>query len=142
MSKKIEPRLAGGFIAGDLKKTLNWNSLRFKQTGLEKEWIVDLLKLFVENKITDRNAELAVRKMVEEKKSAKEIVEKYNLLKTKVDLENIISKIIENNKKPAEDYKSGEKKALEFLIGLIMKETRGQVDAKEIRDSLVRVLGK
>jgi len=141
VAKKVDPKIAGGFIAGDLKKTLNWNNLRFKQIGLEKDWITDLLKLFTEKKITDKNTELAVRKMVEEKKSAKEIVEKYNLLKTKVDLESVIKKIIENNKKPVDDYKSGEKKALEFLVGLVMKETRGQVDATEIRDSLVKVLG-
>lgn len=141
-SKKIDPKIAGNFIAGDLKKTLNWNNIRFKQSGLEKEWIVDLLKLFADGKITDRNAEIAIRKIVEEKKPAKEIVEKYNLFKTKVDLDSVINKIIENNKKPVEDYKSGEKKALEFLVGQIMKETKGRVDAKEIRDSLVKFLGK
>ncbi len=139
-SKKIDPKIAGSFIAGDLKKTLNWNNLRFKQTGLEKDWIINLLKLFEEGKITDRNAEIAIRKMVEEKRDAKEIVEKYNLLKTKLDLENIIKKIIENNQKPVNDYQSGEKKALEFLVGQVMKETKGQVDAKEIREKLVRAL--
>ncbi len=139
-SKQIDPKIAGSFISGDLKKTLNWNNLRFKQSGLEKDWIVDLLKLFVEGKITDRNAELAVRKMTEEKKSAVDIIKKYNLEKTKIDLDDVLKKILESNKKAAEDYKKGEKKALEFLIGQVMKETRGQVDATEIRKKLVEKL--
>ena len=142
VSKKADPKIAGGFISGDLKKTLNWNNLRFKQSGLEKEWVLDLLKLFSEGKITDRNAELAIRKMVEEKKSAKEIVEKYSLMKAKLDLESVIKKIVENNRKPAEDYQKGEKKALEFLIGQVMREAKGQVDATEIRSSLIEFLGK
>ncbi len=139
-AKQTDPKIAGSLIAGDLKKTLNWNNLRFKQSGLKPEWIVDLLKLFIDGKVTDRNAELAIRKMVEEKKSAVEIIKKHNLGKTKVDLESIIKSVLEANKKPVEDYKKGEKKALEFLVGQIMRETKGQVDATEIRKKLIETL--
>ena len=135
-AKQVDPKTAGSFIAGDLKKTLNWNNLRFKQSGLKKEWIIDLLKLFAGGKITDRNAELAVRKMVEEKRSAIDIIKKYSLEKTKVDLESALKKILDANKKAVEDYRKGESKALEFLIGQVMRETRGQVDATEIRKKL------
>ena len=114
--------------------------MRFKQSGLQKEWIVDLLKLFAGGKITDRNAELAIRKMVEEKKSAVDIIKKHNLEKTKVDLDSVLKKVLESNQKPVEDYKKGEKKALEFLVGQVMKETRGQVDATEIRKHLSKLL--
>ncbi len=139
-AKQIDPKIAGSFIAGDLKKTLNWNNLRFKQSGLKPEWIIDLLKLFVDGKITDRNAELAIRKMVEEKKSAQDIIKKHNLEKTKVDLDGVLKKVLESNKKAVEDYKKGEKKALEFLIGQVMRETRGQVDATEIRKHVLKFL--
>ncbi len=142
IAKKMDPKIAGGFIAGDLKKTLNWNNIRFKQSGLRREWLEELLKMFIEGKITDRNAELAVRKMVEEKKSAKEVIEKYGLAKAKIDLESVLKRIIESNKKAVEDYAKGEKKALEFLVGLAMKDTRGQVDANEVRNSLVKLVGK
>ena len=140
VAKQTDPKLAGNFIAGDLKKTLNWNNLRFKNSGLKTEWVIDLLKLFIDGKITDRNAELAIRKMVEEKKSAKEIVEKYSLGKEEIDLESAINKIIENNQKAVSDYKTGEKKALEFLVGQIMRETKGKVDAQDVRSSLIKYL--
>ena len=139
-AKQIDSKIAGSFIAGDLKKTLNWNNLRFKQSGLKPEWILDLLKLFIEGKITDRNAELAIRKMVEEKKSAIEVIKKYNLEKTKVDLDSVLKKVLESNKKPVDDYKKGEKKALEFLVGQVMRETKGQVDATEIRNYFLKLL--
>jgi len=55
-------------------------------------------------------------------------------------LNKIISEVLKKNRKAMEDYKSGEEKALHFLIGLIMKETKGQVDATEIRKALLKLV--
>ena len=139
-AKSIDPKIAGGFISGDLKKTLNWNNLKLKQSGIKNEWIVSLLKTFVDGKITDKNAEIAIRKMVEDKKSDREVIEKYHLGKTEINLDEFLNKVINNNKKAMEDYKNGEKKAMEFLVGQAMKETRGQIDAKEIRKKLMKII--
>ena len=141
-SKKIDAKIAAGFLAGDLKKTLNWNNLKYKTSGLKDEWIFELLEEFQKGKITDRNAEQAIRKMVEEKKSAREIIRKYSLAKTEIDLKNVLNKVLGENKKAVQDYKKGEKKALEFLVGQVMKETRGQVDATEIRKVLEKQLAQ
>ena len=140
ISKKINPEIVASFLAGYLKKTLNWNNLKYKTSGLEDEWIFELLEEFQKGKITDRNAEQTIRKMVEEKKSAKEIIKKYNLGKSEIDLESVLKKVLDTNKQAVHDFKKGEKKALEFLIGQVMKETRGQVDATEIRKGLKKNL--
>ena len=141
VSKKIPPKLAASWIAGYLKKTLNYNQLRYKDSHLKEEWIVQLLHMFEKGEVTDRNAELIIRKMVDDKAGPEDVMHKHKIAKTlKLDLtehlkfaEEKVDAIIKSNQKAVEDYKSGEEKALHFLIGLAMRETKGSIDANEIR---------
>ncbi len=140
VARKSNPKVAGTWIGIYLLKTLNWHGIRFRDSKLKKEWVADLIKMFEAGKLTDRNAEVAMRKMVEDRKPAKEIVKKYKLEKMKLDLDKIIRDVLRKNPKALEDYKSGEEKVLHFLVGLVMKETRGQVDATEIRKAILKAL--
>lgn len=140
VAKGIDPRLAGTWISGYLKKTLNWHGLMFRESGLKPEWIVSLLKMFKAGKITDRNAEMAIRRMVEEKRKPEGIIRKHNLGKAALDLDSVVKKVLDKNKQALEDYKKGEEKALHFLVGQVMRETRGQADAGEIRKAILKLL--
>ncbi len=142
-AKKISPHTAGTWITGYLKKTLNWHGIRFKESGLEKEWIVKLLKMFERGLLTDRGAELIIRKMVEEKKDPEYLVEKYGLkkIKSNKEIEKIVDEIIKRNPKAVSDYKSGVEKVLHYLVGLCMRETHGRADADAVRKILIKKLG-
>ncbi len=141
---KIDTKLAAGFIAGYLKKTLNWHNLKYRQAGLKDEWVLDIVRMLKEGTLTDRNAEMAARKMVEEGLPAKEIVIKYGMEKSAVtgDAENIVRKLLEKNKNAISDYRSGEEKALHFLVGLAMKETKGRIDAAELTKLILKEIRK
>ena len=140
IASEVNPKVAGTWIAGYLKKTLNYNNLRFRESGLKKEWIISLLRVFEAGKITDRNAEMAIRHMVEEKQPPEKIIKEHKLGKARVGLEKIIQRVLKENERAVKDYGSGEKKDLHFLVGLIMKETKGQVDAKKIKKVVLRLL--
>ncbi len=140
VAKGIDPRLAGTWISGYLKKTLNWHSLRFRESGLKREWILSLLKMFRAGKITDRNAEMVIRKMVEDKKGPEEIIRKHGFGKARLDLDSVVKNILKKNKKAVEDYKAGGEKALHFLVGQVMRETRGRADAQDIKKAVLRLL--
>lgn len=140
ISKLVSPKIAGPWIAGYLKKTLNYKNLRFRNSGLKKEWITELLTLFEKGKITDRNAEMAIRLMVKEKLPAGNIISRHNLAKTKLDIGKVVSNVIQKNKSAAQDYKKGEEKALHFLVGQAMRETKGQADAEEIKKEILKAI--
>ena len=72
-------------------------------------------------------------------KSPKEIVEKKGLeqVSDSSELDNVIKKVIENNPKPAEDFKSGKENAIQFLVGQVMRETRGKANPK-VAEKLLR----
>ena len=142
VAKNIEPKTAASWIAGYLKKTLNWHGMSFRQSGLRKEWVSELLMLFQKGKITDRNAEMVMRKMVEEKMPPSIIIGKYMLERSGIDnaSRGRIKAVLDKNRKAVEDYMSGEQKALHFLVGLAMKETGGRIDANEIRKIVLDIM--
>ena len=43
-------------------------------------------------------------------------------------IKEVVLKVLENNPKSVEDYKAGKEKALGFLVGQAMKETRGKAN--------------
>ena len=67
---------------------------------------------------------------LEEDKSIEEIMKEKNIQNIKDDslIKDIIKKVIENNTESVNDYKSGHDRALKYLMGQVMKESKGQVN--------------
>ena len=85
-----------------------------------------------------------MRIMVEEGGSPDQIIRKHNLARQEAgpDVERTVKDILARNQGAVRDYRSGEQKALHFLVGQVMRETRGQIDANDARKLLVRHLKK
>ena len=58
------------------------------------------------------------------------------------DLEDIASHIIAENPKAVEDYKKGKDASLQFLVGQVMKESRGKANPKIVRGIMEKLLKK
>ena len=54
----------------------------------------------------------------------------------------LIMATIDNNPDSVNDYKSGHDRALKYLMGQVMKETKGSVNPKKANDLLVNALNK
>ena len=67
---------------------------------------------------------------LEEDKSIEEIMREKNIQNIKDDslIKDIIKKVIDNNTESVNDYKSGHDRALKYLMGQVMKESKGQVN--------------
>ncbi len=57
-------------------------------------------------------------------------------------IESIIDEVIKSNPKSVEDFKSGKDKALKFLIGQVMKESRGKANPQIVNDIMIQKLSK
>jgi aspartyl-tRNA(Asn)/glutamyl-tRNA(Gln) amidotransferase subunit B len=141
-SKKVSPKTAAGWISGYLKKTLNWNGLKLKQSGIREEWVIELLKEFEDGRLTDRNAELVLRKMVEDHLPPSDVIrnEGYGKVESSEEVEALVRSVLDKHPKPVDDLRRGESKALHYLVGLCMKETRGRIDAKTLREIITRLV--
>jgi aspartyl-tRNA(Asn)/glutamyl-tRNA(Gln) amidotransferase subunit B len=145
VARKLPPKLAASWIAGYLKKTLNYNGIRYKDSHLREEWIIQLLRMFQAGDLTDRNAELVIRKMVEDKAGPEQVMQRHKIARKTsggmAQVEKLIKAVLEKNAKAVQDYKAGEEKSLHYLVGLCMKETKGTVDANEIRKIVLKLIG-
>jgi aspartyl-tRNA(Asn)/glutamyl-tRNA(Gln) amidotransferase subunit B len=134
--KKTDKNLTINFITVTLKKVLNYNGLKLKETKLTTENFIELLKLIERNELTIRMGDLLLRKLVLSKKTTKDLIKELGFSKIE-NIDNILTKVIEKNKEVVEDYKKGNSKALHFLIGLVLKETKDKADAKMITKKIL-----
>ena len=76
--------------------------------------------------------------------SAAEIVEAEGLkqISDTGELEGIIEQVIADNPGPADDFRGGKEKALGFLVGQVMKATRGQANPQMVNELLREKLGQ
>ncbi|MCG2718722.1 MAG: Asp-tRNA(Asn)/Glu-tRNA(Gln) amidotransferase subunit GatB [Nanoarchaeota archaeon] len=129
------------WMTGPLRKVLNYNNLKFTQTGVKKEQVVKLLNMIKKGTLTPRSGELVLRDLIVKPKDPEKIMKKLGFDGVKsADLKKIVDKVISANGKAVKDYKNGEKKSLQFLVGQVIRKTKGQADAKEVAKLLISKL--
>ncbi|MBI3413218.1 MAG: Asp-tRNA(Asn)/Glu-tRNA(Gln) amidotransferase subunit GatB [Candidatus Aenigmarchaeota archaeon] len=137
--KTIDPVLASNWFVGQLKKTLNYNNMKLRDSKMTEKQLSSLLKLTEKGKITERAAELVLREMVLRPAEPEKVIENLGISDFG-DLNTIIKSVVDKNEKAAADYKTGKKEAFEFLVGQVMKITKGSADPEKIRKLLKKRL--
>ncbi|MDE1848495.1 MAG: Asp-tRNA(Asn)/Glu-tRNA(Gln) amidotransferase subunit GatB [Nanoarchaeota archaeon] len=140
---KINPKLAVPWVTIELLRVLNYNktSLDSPEIDIKPEHFIELLELLQKGKITEEQAKKTLNKFIPRSfPPAKEFRGKEKITDKK-EIESLAERIIKANKKAVEDFKAGNQTALNFLIGQVMKESRGRADsriAKEILEKRLR----
>ena len=105
--------------------------------------MVELVNLFAEGKISDRAAVEVIRNMLDtkEEKTPSQIIEEKGLFKAEDDLvTKAVAEVIAENEAAVQDYLGGTEKSLNFLVGQVMKKTKGTADAKIARELIIKEL--
>ena len=108
-----------------MKKTIT-------DTTLTKERFIDLVNNVSNNTLTSKNLKDILTNILEEDKSIKDIIRENgveNITDTSA-LNNVIEKIISENEESVTDYKNGHDRAIKYLMGQVMKETKGSANPK------------
>ena len=131
----------------DAKLSANWIINELKLDGIlviTPENMIELLQLIENQTISGKIAKDVLVEMIESGKSAQEIVESKGLKQVGDvgELNEIINKIITENPKPFEDLQNGKTQALGFLVGQIMRETKGQADPGKVNKILKEKIDK
>jgi len=105
--------------------------------------MAEIIELFTNGEISDRSAVEIIRAILESKtdKSAYEIAEEKGLFKAEDDLvTKAIAETITENEAAVQDYLGGTEKSLNFLVGQVMRKTKGTADAKTTRELIIKEL--
>ena len=142
VAKEIDPILAARWLRRDLMKVLHYNKKELKEVKIDARHIKELLSLLQENKINDATAKELLIKLIESPFSPREHVEKENLamITSESEIENMCKDVIKNNKDVVESFKSGKQEAMNFLVGQVMKLSKGKADPKEAQKILKKLI--
>jgi aspartyl-tRNA(Asn)/glutamyl-tRNA(Gln) amidotransferase subunit B len=117
---------------------MNYNKMNFKESEITPAQIVDLLQMLEDKKITAKAGKRIMEKLPKNSEMPSQIAEKLGLIG--VVNEDIVLKavkqVITENPEAVSDYYEGKKNAMNFLIGQVMRITRGKADPGETHNLL------
>jgi len=138
VASQIEPSFVLPWVTIELLRVLNWNKTTLDKISIKTEHFVLLLKMVKSGKITELQAKQILNKFVPESFDPSKIEGK---IEDKKELEEIVKGILKTHTKAVSDYKAGDMKSLNFLLGEVMRVTNRRADSKTARALLEKLLG-
>ncbi len=122
-------------MAGQMKKDLNF-------VFPHSNYFAQLIDMVTEGKITSRVAKDILQIMYTEDASPLDIATERNLLQTHDEgaIKAIAEKVVEANPAVVSDYKGGKEASLQFLVGQIMKESKGSANPQVAKQLLIDLI--
>ena len=130
LEEKTDFKTASNLLLGDISAYLNKKEKIITETTLTTERFLELVSKVSDNSLTSKNLKDILDKVMEENKCIEEIVKDAGIenITDASAITDIIKTIIEKNPESVADYKSGHDRAIKFLMGQIMKETKGSAN--------------
>ncbi len=137
-----KPKVISNWIMGELMRLLNSNGLDAEKNPIKSNDLVELLKLIDKGTISGKIAKQVFEEMFVTGKKASEIVKERGLeqISDESEIEGIVKKIIDENPKSVDDYRNGKEKAIKYLVGQVMKTTKGKANPKVVNELLKKNL--
>ena len=139
-----EAKLASNWMMGDVSAYLNSAGKELHQIALTPESLAGLIKLITNGTISSKIAKTVFNELIENGGDAEQVVKEKGLVQISDEgtLLKIISEVLDANPQSIEDFKNGKNKAVGFLVGQLMKATKGQANPQMVNQLLQQELGK
>lgn len=139
-----EAKLASNWIMGDVSAYLNSETKELHQIALTPESLASMIKLIENGTISSKIAKTVFKELIENGGDAEKIVKEKGLVQISDEgtLLKIISEVLDANPQSIEDFKNGKNKAVGFLVGQLMKATKGQANPQIVNQLLQQELSK
>jgi len=139
-SRKKLIKLVIAWVINRLKPLIDRDGIDIRDCLVTPENMAELITIVYQGKINSTVAQQVLQEMVKTGGDPSVIIEDRDLtqLSDKEDLLTIVEQVIKNNPKQVEEYRKGKVNVIQFLIGQVMKETKGRADpeiAKENNDN-------
>ncbi len=137
-----DPKTVSNWTMGELLGLLNEAGQEIGTCKITPADLGELLKMVQEEVISRNMGKAVLEEMFARGEKPGVIVEKKGLVQISDEgaLAEIIARVIDQNPKSVEDYRGGKKKAVGFLVGQVMKETRGKANPQLVNEMLKKQL--
>lgn len=134
------PKLTTRWVTEELLNVLNYNKKELDEVEIEINHFKELLELIDKKAITELKAKEILREWKEKSTSPKEKASEHSQVSDLKQIEEWAKDAIKENKKAVDDFKAGEQKSLNFLIGHVMKLSNKRADFSKVREILIKEL--
>jgi len=136
------PKALANWIMGDISSELNKRKIDIPALALKPAGLASLLKMIDRGEISGKIAKDVLAQAIETGSPPGKIVKSKGLaqIKDTDTLEKIIKEVISKNEKSVSDYKSGKSNAAMFLVGQVMRQTKGKANPQLVNKLLKKYL--
>ncbi|MQF84693.1 MAG: Asp-tRNA(Asn)/Glu-tRNA(Gln) amidotransferase subunit GatB [SAR202 cluster bacterium] len=142
LDNKDYVKYTANLMNGEFNRLLNLKSSNFDDIKFNSSDLANLILIYFENKINNKILKTVFEEMWNTGSKPEDIISSKNLgiISNTDELESTISTIIDNNPKAVEDFKAGKEQSKKFLLGQVMRETKGQADPKVSAELINKIL--
>ena len=138
-----KPKVVSNWIMGELLKELKSDGRKINTCPIKPEGLTDLLKLIDDGTINSKMAKTVFEEMYLNGKPAEEVIKEKGLIQITDSsaIETLVDQILLLNANQVEQYKNGKEKVFGFLVGQVMKESKGQANPELVNKLLKDRIG-
>jgi aspartyl-tRNA(Asn)/glutamyl-tRNA(Gln) amidotransferase subunit B len=130
--KRLRAKNIANWLIGPISAIINTNNIDIAEFNVKvtSERLARLIVLESQGKISTTTAKSVLEEMYRTGRGADDIINKQGLsqISDSATLEAEVIAVINGNSKAVSDYKAGKTQSLKFLVGQVMKATRGRAD--------------
>ncbi|MDD4169861.1 MAG: Asp-tRNA(Asn)/Glu-tRNA(Gln) amidotransferase subunit GatB [Desulfotomaculaceae bacterium] len=132
------PKAVSNWIMGDLSRLLKANGTETTNCPIRPEQLTAMLRLLEKGTISGKIAKVVFEEMFASGKDAEVIVKEKGLVQISDEgaITSIVEEVIAKNPKSVEDFRAGKSRALGFLVGQVMKATKGKANPELVNKLL------
>ena len=139
------PKTVSNYILGDLLRLLNSNNMEAEDIKISPQNFVELLKIIEAGKISNTAGKEVFKEMFLSNEKPTVIIEEKGLsqISCSDEIEKLVNEVLSNNPKSIEDFKAGKTQAIGYLMGQVMKASKGKANppvAKQMIEDKLKVM--
>ena len=134
------PKAVSNWILGDISKVIKEKEVSIFEIGITPNALADLIKEISSGTISNTAGKTVFEEILASGKDVKTIIEEKGLAQVndEEEISKMVDDVLERNEKSVEDYKKGKTNVVGFLVGQVMKESRGKGNP-QIINNLIRM---
>lgn len=135
-------KLLSGWLVNRLNKLILDSNTTFDDLKINAENFAEFLTLLYQNKLNNATGQQVLEMMFKTGIDPSHAIEEQGLeqIEDSGELESIIDKVITQNSEQVKEYQAGKEPVLQFLVGMVMKESKGKADAQKVGEILKKKL--
>ncbi|MFE8701330.1 Asp-tRNA(Asn)/Glu-tRNA(Gln) amidotransferase subunit GatB [Cytobacillus sp. FJAT-54145] len=125
-----DAKLASNWLMGEVSAYLNAEQKELEEVALTPEGLAGMIKLIENGTISSKIAKKVFKELIENGGNAEQTVKEKGLVQISDEgaLLKIVTEVLDANPQSIEDFKNGKDKAIGFLVGQLMKASKGQAN--------------